>query len=92
MSGPLGGVTACSQSYVRSLQYPLSFSFLLPLLLNISHPLCMRTGVGRAVTLCIGVGLLGLGGRGEEDEEGGRALCRAEQEDQHWHAGMVRVE
>lgn len=40
-------VTACSPSYVRPLQYPLSFSFLLPLLLNVSHPLCVKTGVGR---------------------------------------------
>lgn len=36
---------ACSPSYWESWQYPLSFSFLLRLLLNVSHPLCFKTGV-----------------------------------------------
>lgn len=44
-------VTACSPTYVRPLQYPLSFSFLLPLLLNVSHPLCVKTAWGECVTV-----------------------------------------
>lgn len=76
--GSLGpwAVSACSQSYVRSWQYPLSFSFLLPLLLNVSHPLCLKAGVG---TVCDCGAAEGRRMRREEEPsaELGRSSARA---------------